>query len=152
MRKILTSCVDVAFAINAYPDNKYRRIDVDYKSPYHPNKIHTSRCIGKIFPAEFQRFPLKFESILAIHWKRCALYYIEIKSSSIKEVYHPVSYWKHISCQVNLHDVAKHDDIIKWKHFLRYWPFVGEIHRSPVNSRTKASDAGLWCFLWSAPE
>ena len=26
-----------------------------------------------------------------------------------------------------------HDDVIKWKHFPRYWTFVREIHRSPVN-------------------
>ena len=45
-----------------------------------------------------------------------------------------------------------HDDVIKWKHFPCYWPFVRGIHRSPVNSRTKASDAELGCFLWSAPE
>ena len=25
------------------------------------------------------------------------------------------------------------DDVIKWKHFPRYWPFVRGIHRSPVN-------------------
>ena len=25
-----------------------------------------------------------------------------------------------------------HDDVIKWKHFPRYWPFVRAIHRSPV--------------------
>ena len=30
-----------------------------------------------------------------------------------------------------------HDDIIKWKHFSRYWPFVRGIHRSPVNSPHK---------------
>ena len=24
------------------------------------------------------------------------------------------------------------DDVIKWKHFPRYWPFVRGIHRSPV--------------------
>ena len=34
----------------------------------------------------------------------------------------------------------KHDDVIKWKHFPRYWPFVGGIHRSPVNSPNK----GQW--------
>ena len=45
-----------------------------------------------------------------------------------------------------------HEDVIKWKHFPYYWPFVLGIHQSPVNSRTKASDAELWCFLWSAPE
>ena len=42
----------------------------------------------------------------------------------------------------------QHDDIIKWKHVPRYKAFVRGIHRSiPL---TKASDAELWCFLWSA--
>ena len=27
-----------------------------------------------------------------------------------------------------------HDDVIKWKHSPRHWPFVWGIHRSPVNS------------------
>ena len=36
---------------------------------------------------------------------------------------------------------AYHDDVIKWKHFCRYWPFVQGIHRSPVNSPHK----GQWC-------
>ena len=30
-----------------------------------------------------------------------------------------------------------HDDVIKWKHFPRYWPFVGAFHRSAVNSPHK---------------
>ena len=34
-----------------------------------------------------------------------------------------------------------HDDVIKWKHFLRYWSFVRGIHRLPVNSPHK----GQWC-------
>ena len=37
-------------------------------------------------------------------------------------------------------DVHEHDDVIKWKHFPRYWPFVRGIHRSPVNSPHK----GQW--------
>ena len=32
---------------------------------------------------------------------------------------------------------AKHDDVIRWKHFPRYWPFVRGIHRSPVYSPHK---------------
>ena len=32
------------------------------------------------------------------------------------------------------------DDVITWKHFPRYWPFVWRIHRSPVNSPHK----GQW--------
>ena len=35
---------------------------------------------------------------------------------------------------------GEHDDVIKWKHFPRYWPFVQGIHRSPVNSLHK----GQW--------
>ena len=31
----------------------------------------------------------------------------------------------------------KHDDVIQWKHFPCYWPFVRGIHRSPVNSSDK---------------
>ena len=34
-----------------------------------------------------------------------------------------------------------YDDVIKWKHFPRYWPFVRGIHRWPVNSLHK----GQWC-------
>ena len=41
-----------------------------------------------------------------------------------------------------------HDDVIKWKHFSRNWPFVGVIHRSRWTPHTKASDAELWCFLY----
>ena len=33
-----------------------------------------------------------------------------------------------------------HEDVIKWKHFPRNWPFVRGIHRSPVNSLHK----GQW--------
>ena len=45
-----------------------------------------------------------------------------------------------------------HDDVIKWKHFPRNWPFVRGIHRSRWIPHTKASDAELWCLLWSASE
>ena len=30
-----------------------------------------------------------------------------------------------------------HDDVIKWKHFPRYWPFVQGIPRLPLNSPHK---------------
>ena len=43
-----------------------------------------------------------------------------------------------------------HDDIIKWKHFPRYWPFVWGIHRSPVNSPHKGQWRGALMFslIW----
>ena len=39
-----------------------------------------------------------------------------------------------------------HDDVIKWKHFPRYWPFVRGIHRSPVNSAHKGQWRGALMF------
>ena len=39
-----------------------------------------------------------------------------------------------------------HDDVIKWKHFPRYWPFVRGIHRSPVNSSHKGQWRGALMF------
>ena len=37
-----------------------------------------------------------------------------------------------------------HDDVMAWKHFLRYWPFVRGIQRSPVNFPHKGPV--MWCF------
>ena len=42
--------------------------------------------------------------------------------------------------QLDMMTSAHHDEVIKWKHFPRYWPFVQGIHRFPVNSTHK----GLW--------
>ena len=39
-----------------------------------------------------------------------------------------------------------HDDVIKWKHFPRYWPFVQGIQRSPVNSPHKGQWRGALMF------
>ena len=43
------------------------------------------------------------------------------------------------------------DDVIKWKHSPRYWPFLLGMHRSPVNSPHKGQCHGALMFLWSAP-
>ena len=39
-----------------------------------------------------------------------------------------------------------HDDVIKWKNFTCYWPFVRGIHRSPVNSPHKGQWHGALMF------
>ena len=44
------------------------------------------------------------------------------------------------------HTIYKHDDVIKWKHFPRYWPFMRGIHRSPVNSSHKGQWRGALMF------
>ena len=44
-----------------------------------------------------------------------------------------------------------HDDVIKWNHFPRYWPFVRGIHRSPVNSPHKGQWRGALMFSLICP-
>ena len=52
------------------------------------------------------------------------------------------------SCMYEWHGRIElcHDDVIKWKHFPRYWPFVRGIHRSPVNSPHKGQWHGALIF------
>ena len=45
------------------------------------------------------------------------------------------------------HDKS-HDNVIKWKHFPRYWPFVRGIHRSKVNSPHKGQWRGALMFFF----
>ena len=66
----------------------------------------------------------------------------EIKLSTHKRTFrsHPV--WLFMRCILYPRDFEyisywKHDDVIEWKHFPRYWPFVRGIHQSPVNSPHK---------------
>ena len=49
-------------------------------------------------------------------------------------------------CQQHLRITMHHDDVIKWKHFPRNWPFVRGIHRSPVNSPHKGQWRGALVF------
>ena len=45
-----------------------------------------------------------------------------------------------------------HDDVIKWNIFRVTGHLCREFTGPRWIIRTKASDAELWCFLWSAPE
>ena len=55
------------------------------------------------------------------------------------------AFFRFSSVKVLLFD-PKHDDVIKWKHFPRYWPFVRRTHRSPVNSPHKGQWRGALKF------
>ena len=59
-------------------------------------------------------------------------YYIHLIQQS-KQVWHPI--WDFV-----------HDNVIKWKHFPRYWQFLQEIHLSPVNSQHKGQWRGALMF------
>ena len=68
-------------------------------------------------------------------------------------IYHPQgfsSYTTGYMCETR-HDFSKFlsllkDDVIKWTHFPRYWPFVRGIHRSPVNCPHKGQWRGASIF------
>ena len=48
--------------------------------------------------------------------------------------------WKHTISSLENWQLEKHDDVIKWKHFPHYWPFMRGIHQSLVDSPHK----GQW--------
>ena len=52
----------------------------------------------------------------------------------------------HGSCDSLTGMPAFHDDVIKWKHLPRNWPFVRGIHWSPVNSPLKGQWRGSLRF------
>ena len=47
--------------------------------------------------------------------------------------------------------IILHDDVIKWKHFPRYWPFVRGIHLSPGNSPHKCQwrEGLMFSLIWA---
>ena len=63
---------------------------------------------------------------------------------------HPIIW--NITCNLKGFPVFKskksciHDDVIKWKHFPCYWPFVRVIHRSSVDSPHKVLWRGALMF------
>ena len=64
---------------------------------------------------------------------------------TLRVIYRPV----YLSCGRTTDFPSKHDDVIIWKHFPRYWPFVREFTGLRWIPCTKASDADVWGFLWS---
>ena len=60
-------------------------------------------------------------------------------------------YLSFIEVWSSLQLICAHDDVIKWKHFQRYRPFVQGIHCSPVNSPHKGQWRGALMFslIWA---
>ena len=63
---------------------------------------------------------------------------------------HPRTTSKHNIMYITRWIYSTHDNVIKWKHFPRYWPFVRGIHRSPVNSPNKGQwrEALMFSLIW----
>ena len=78
---------------------------------------------------------------LFIHWMKCSLVgcYWEYDSGALS---HFQGNETQLLCDaIHCNQTNIHDDVIKWKHFPSYWPFVRGIHWTPVNSPHK----GQWC-------
>ena len=145
--------------------------------PYHNNPL-SEAILAHCCMDPWQQLSVKHESNCSIHTTKlnfkCRLQTTTLLSRphSVKvySIYHAnghmdgcvkrhpeapfhLSYLKKVLCRLHvfhLRPACDNDDVINWKHFPRYWTFVRRIHLSPVNSPTKASDAEIWCFLWSA--
>ena len=50
--------------------------------------------------------------------------------------------WTHFVINTKLHYQQKHDDVIKWKRFPRYWPLWGEF--CALNKRLGKQSGGWW--------
>ena len=59
---------------------------------------------------------------------------------------HPRDQREQTLCLRNTGLHCTHDDVMKWKHFPRNWPFVQGIHRSPVKSPHKGQWRGALMF------
>ena len=65
---------------------------------------------------------------------------LEILQLHMEPVFVARAHWVNEEVSVGV-SIMMHDDVIKWKHFPCYWPFVRRIHQSPAKSPHK----GQWC-------
>ena len=106
------------------------------------------------------RRDIKLERIFLLLWPNSMIIYdvkIWVDIGLIAWNYYLNQYWYFISevlwyspgsnsIAAILHGELEHDDVIKWKNFPCYWPFVRGIHRSPVNSPHKGQWRGALMF------
>ena len=90
--------------------------------------------IAKVIPAQAcDIWVVKAADVMMTSWFYCdksaRVFWLWLSMKSI---------WTTVGCHTaNSPLNTLHDDVIKWKHFQHYWPFVRGIHRSPVNSPHK---------------
>ena len=91
------------------------------------------------------------EAVKSLTWSICKTTRFDV-TDSIRHSLVPCTekipidtYFIHFTCQIHQF-YGIHDDVIKWKHFPRNWPFVREIHRSPVNFPHKGQWRGALMF------
>ena len=135
-------------------------------SPHHSNQqiptlftvpVHTGSVGLKLqdtFKSGYSKFGLTFPQIQGTEWRRnfaqtktrIASWYVQ-KSVVTDLLEYQSKEMDLVSCQVRVLLL-----MMASSHFPRYWPCVREFAGHRWIPRTMASDAELWCFLWSAPE
>ena len=100
-----------------------------------------SKCRIRVFPFSFSDIPY---FLPVVYIRTC------IRTHSHPHVCVCVSHWFSFTIYVQSLDVLLHDDVIKWKHFPRNWPFVRGIRAGnspvPVNSPHKGQWRGALMF------
>ena len=108
-----------------------------------------------------------YKSRLFLHWVGSDLHILALRlnKTGILRCFHPIihqslqslprqqdntvvtssSFVVMVMCG-NFQLLRYHDDVMKWKYFPRYWPFVRGIHRPPVNSPHKGQRRGALIF------
>ena len=117
------------------------------------NSLHKRPVTWQMFP--FEDIIMYVQTDVKCIWFGCVLIYFSFIMSfwSIQMINSTIfareTFTSHYS-DVTWVPWFLHDDVIKCKHFLRYWPFVREIHRSPVNSPHKGKWRGALMFslIW----
>ena len=120
--------------------------------------IHSQRAVTRSFDVFFDLYLNKhlskhsrrrcFETPSCSSWRHAND--SEVHWAAVGDIYHEICtrFYCALFC-FGLFDNAvwiHHDDVIEWKHFPRYWPFVRGIHWSPVNSPRKGPWRGALMF------
>ena len=123
----------------------------DRKKPLFPTQSSLrSRIIG---PTPRWRIPSHFNVIHtgSEFCHHCACRYLLSRYNADHNLGHFVKvsfdiyYFDQAPCN-QMRVILNHGDVMKWKHFPRYWSFVRGIHRSPVNSPHKGQWRGTLMF------
>ena len=106
---------------------------------FHSLRLQHKHCSDGVL--SHRHIDCLFNNLLSLTTKKT---YVLINRPFVRGIHwwqlEPPHQWLVMQKRFNASMMASHDDVIKWKHFPRYWPFVRGIHRSPVNSLHK----GQW--------
>ena len=107
-----------------------------------PIPKHNLRCLGKTTTLWIIRYTAAYQWLFT--GLSCAL---KCVLGAVSILYHIKECSSQAGWMSPLLHTNEHDDVIKWKHFPRYWPFVRAIHRWPVNFPHKGQ--WRWALMFS---